>query len=561
MIQKCPNCGHWCETEGSGLLKRFGNGWQASVENAAEGASSILGEKVGSYVGGAIGGYTGLIRGAFNSLLGDRYQFKCQSCGYEWGTSDASKDETKAYMAEQKAQKHLYDRITKAEEKNKNAEAIRLLNEFISKYPGVEVEYVYKELAYLYNEIEDYEKTIEACQAGMEALSEGASPSTCRFLCYYLYVAELQLNRIWAARKDALLVARYSEDETLNTPEGENKLKKLASEHFSRCDDMYRQHFLELPYKDRKMLMLVDQYTDLDQTHLDVFQISSLPEGVSFPIGHPVRNQLYVGHPYIPETYVPFETHQLVFIEDKIREFCEIVQCLGANEITIEALNTSKSDSRVAKDTEVSGSATYVRNSGSASTHHNGKLGLVEEISKSMNFHQVYSPYQPAHLPEKTVWYQNEPSWQRLYKQRMAGSLIEHEERIETRKCQVAEGNELNEIKGEFKTLFVEGNGEWSTTIEDSFSQQENAILAIRVRFAPLAQLTGKQTATFELVNSVAATGYLSKDEQEYLDEVKFTLEDGEIGPRERKALARTRARLGISEARAAEIETFAART
>ena len=47
-----------------------------------------------------------------------------------------------------------------------------------------------------------------------------------------------------------------------------------------------------------------------------------------------------------------------------------------------------------------------------------------------------------------------------------------------------------------------------------------------------------------------------SGNEQEYLNEVKETIEDyDEIGPKERKRLEKTRMRLGISESRAAEIE------
>lgn len=47
-----------------------------------------------------------------------------------------------------------------------------------------------------------------------------------------------------------------------------------------------------------------------------------------------------------------------------------------------------------------------------------------------------------------------------------------------------------------------------------------------------------------------------SGNEQEYLNEVKETIEDyDEIGPKERKRLEKTRIRLGISESRAAEIE------
>lgn len=48
----------------------------------------------------------------------------------------------------------------------------------------------------------------------------------------------------------------------------------------------------------------------------------------------------------------------------------------------------------------------------------------------------------------------------------------------------------------------------------------------------------------------------LSKDEEQYLEEYKEVLADyGEIGPRERRQLERSRVRFGISERRASEIE------
>lgn len=51
-------------------------------------------------------------------------------------------------------------------------------------------------------------------------------------------------------------------------------------------------------------------------------------------------------------------------------------------------------------------------------------------------------------------------------------------------------------------------------------------------------------------------SGSISSSEQDYLDEVKETIEDyGKIGPIERKHLEKTRNRLGISERRAAELE------
>ena len=61
-------------------------------------------------------------------------------------------------------------------------------------------------------------------------------------------------------------------------------------------------------------------------------------------MGHPVVNQLYVGHPYIPSKYIPFENYELELIEDKIREFSQIMQYLGATEINIESVNSSSNN-------------------------------------------------------------------------------------------------------------------------------------------------------------------------------------------------------------------------
>ncbi|MBQ0141627.1 MAG: TerB family tellurite resistance protein [Prevotellaceae bacterium] len=60
-----------------------------------------------------------------------------------------------------------------------------------------------------------------------------------------------------------------------------------------------------------------------------------------------------------------------------------------------------------------------------------------------------------------------------------------------------------------------------------------------------------------ELENSLNSTS-LSSEEQEYIEEYKSVLADGEIGPRERKSLERLAIKLGISQSRAEELEKTA---
>lgn len=78
MIQKCPNCGQWCETDKINAVERFGKGWGDTVDGAAEVGSSIFGKKVGSFLGGAVGGILGYAGGYEGTYDG----------GYDFGSYD-----------------------------------------------------------------------------------------------------------------------------------------------------------------------------------------------------------------------------------------------------------------------------------------------------------------------------------------------------------------------------------------------------------------------------------------------------------------------------------------
>ncbi len=91
---------------------------------------------------------------------------------------------------------------------------------------------------------------------------------------------------------------------------------------------------------------------------------------------------------------------------------------------------------------------------------------MIEELAKSISLHQTFQPYAKPAVPDGLVWYQNEPSWQRLVSQRLNGNLLLHEERIETRKSQMVESREMSEIKGEFESLLLDMNIEMTKNDE-----------------------------------------------------------------------------------------------
>lgn len=394
---------------------------------------------------------------------------------------------------------------------------------------------------------EEYEKALTLCEEGLKHCEPG-SPIEYLLQTMKYNVYEKQGN-CTEARKLALYVSQGAADD-LQYPTTDVFIKKSAVTDFKSYDSQYVSSYLEQPYNQRKVLLPVNDYTDLRQNYLSVIQIKELAQsGIDFPIGHPVAYQLYVGHPYIKQKYLPFENYELELIEDKVREFCQIVQCLGAKEIHIECLNTSSSDRNTNSEQQVTGEVNYRVASASGKANRNQNQHLIDEISQSINLHQTFLPTAKPHLPENLVWYPNEPSWQRLYEQRLQGSLQQHEERIETRKSRVLEGSELSSIEGEFKNLLLTVNGQWNKKLEEKFEVQENAVLAIHVHFASLNELG--QPAS----QASPATSY-THEEEEYLNELQMCLtENKEISPGERRLLERLRKHLGISDTRAQELE------
>ena len=153
------------------------------------------------------------------------------------------------------------------------------------------------------------------------------------FLAYQEYSIYDDNKDYFNARKVCLYVSQNAPAD-LQSDSKDMSILEDATNDFQIYEGYYVQHFLEQPYNERKLIVPVQSYTDLSQKKLAVVDINNLPD-INFPMGHPVANQLYVGHPYIPSKYIPFDNYELELIEDKIREFSQIMQYLGATEINI----------------------------------------------------------------------------------------------------------------------------------------------------------------------------------------------------------------------------------
>ena len=254
-----------------------------------------------------------------------------------------------------------------------------------------------------------------------------------------------------------------------------NPLAGIINEIYSNKN----KDFFAKDYRVRKMFIPIEKIADISGGKVPEVLISELPNLV-LPVGHPIPYEVYVGHPLDKNVYFPISSYQVELLKDKIHEFCYLVQCLGATELTIEAYNAAYSS----KETNNRTDANAELGSFAKGNYHNErKSKLYEEISNSMSVHRQFTPNKEPFVPEGLMWFQHEVSWQRMASQRLVGGLTFHEERMETKKVQMLESRELTQVKAQVKALFVKADFIYDSEEESKFEQHENDTLSITVKF------------------------------------------------------------------------------
>lgn len=232
----------------------------------------------------------------------------------------------------------------------------------------------------------------------------------------------------------------------------------------------------------------------------------------------------------------------------------------------------------------------------------------LEEVMNSslrnflkMGRNQTFDPLQKPYIPDDLIWFPNEYTWQRIAQQRLSGNMLSHSETLSSSENQTLSVSEIATINEELDDLFEEvsnnsshfdisgklgvgkfnfkasynedksntaGHSGASSQKKNSSYRSESKIkrnrdyaVRIHVTFKPMNAFTQDISYT-EVVpepkttSHVVSQSILSDDEERYLEEVHFMLQDdGMIDDKERDILERYRTRFGISQTRAKELE------
>ena len=280
-----------------------------------------------------------------------------------------------------------------------------------------------------------------------------------------------------------------------------------------------------------------------------VFTLNQIPSDIEFE-GVPQANTLYLAHPVRRALYLPYEGAEEKLFMDKVREFCYLVQCLGATEVIFHSNKGMKVSESFNSAQNINGgfSNPFVNMNGEYAQTNSGKSNQSHRVGVDMI--QTFAPTKYPYQPNDLVWLATDSSWKQLIKQRLEGGMLSYTYKIRSTDVSQVSNNQITDIKASFRFMLQNANGNYNANNDTTFSKREETEWSIQVTFKPLNEF-GNQ--------SVNNTYLLSTNEEEYIEEFKACLADnnGTISNSQRRLLEKIRVSLRLSESRAKELESM----
>ena len=396
-------------------------------------------------------------------------------------------------------------------------------------------------------------------EKAIQLMPEGTNESTKARLFYDYGEIYYTLEDYWSARKAYILALEGFQNCDDLDWEKSTMVSIDATE--ASLEDYWDNYTTYFEYKQRKYIMPVkdSEIGGCIADDIDVFRISEIPSCIKFPTGHPVANQLYIGHPYNSSLYVPVEESDDLFFLDKVHELRYLLECLGAEEISITSIKGRSVNELNDYDATHSGNTDIklFSGEGTINKHSRKQSELTSHNQRTMTI--KLDPMTKPFVPNDLIWYEQQPQWKRLVNSRLNGNMLEYSELVSTSQTNFTNKTEKKEVKASAKYLWNKLGIDVEQTMEEQFKETTETQWKVEVKFRSVKNFanavdTKPQTSQLEQKQTEENT-FMNEDEQSYAEEVKFCLEDGQLGDKERRFLERMRTKLGISPERARHIE------
>lgn len=250
----------------------------------------------------------------------------------------------------------------------------------------------------------------------------------------------------------------------------------------------YSSHFLEIPYSQRKFLMLVNHCEHFPKT-LKCLHIDKYPKDIIFSNGYPQEHIIYVCHPLRHNYYMPLPDAKFELFKDEVREFMHLMGSLGAKSVHVVDVKEEKN--------------AYLENhsfSGGIGGKYKGVGGNLEGASHSQEkkfgeFREEYKEGRTFNLgkepciPNDLLWYKSRLEWQDLANERCNNhtDFKNINKSISTRSQGLVSQSEMQQLSVELNTLVASGNVHGGCEVLQSFFSQKEHTWNLEVEFYPLS--------------------------------------------------------------------------
>lgn len=506
MIQRCPECGQWCEVEKEGFFGKAVNGFINTAGGGANIGANVgrsmlgkTGERIGEFLGSAFTGVTGLayMNAAAESVLGDDYQFVCPTCGHEWSTDDPEDDQTEEYnlwLAEQERNEAIvelrdkYPSVIHAS-RQEQQEYIKELQHQLSDEDNTEAQSatLYDTIAAAYQLIGDKNNALKAANSSLALFDDDNT----RVLKGVIMGIGRNAQDTYAAMQE---VIHFKSEERTESP---FLSTSQIEEEFSLLQSSFAQNFLSLPLQQRKHLVVCDELTYLPHS-FRVLPIAEIPTDVKFPAGHPVSNTLYVCHPYRTDYYIPYDTYEVEILRDEIEEFKTIMDHLGAKHIDYSDIFENGEESNAQHKREIHGGGDYA---GQYSAHGSYDAEESSDISRklrsSIEGSEDFLLAGKPTIPRDLVWYGHRMEWQRKCESRLAGRLVHSEFTISTSSSEMTTESERKKIEADLNILLAKVEGGTEGSKSQTLKREKERTWKVNVEFYPLSDYEKKEVPAF----------------------------------------------------------------
>lgn len=347
----------------------------------------------------------------------------------------------------------------------------------------------------------------------------------------------------------------------------------------------FMEEFSNLEHYQRKVIYLENDLPSYKPDTILPLRIDNV-RNLVFPPSHPIKGELYVGHPFKASHYYPLDEYEQLLFDSQFEDLNHLLQCLGATEIIYEHIEgESESNESEMKRAEIDSSQLNQKVEGGnvfvsanlardvdkfKSVNNEQQHNNKSESSKRNFIIRKYTPKRSPYIPSDLDWYKHNDTWVRIAQQRMQGELTYYEMIMSSKSLEVINENEKNNINSDYKSLISGGfnygpvkgkashqdkkQNEVENDITSSLAKEGTKEWKLKVTFAPLDQLAD----SYELITDTVGIAELGINELKYIEYIKLALDDdGIIDANERRILDLKQKQLNLSIERAEELENI----